>query len=391
MGSDASDARKFLVTPSPHLKAPFNVKTIMFIVVIALLPALGGAIHFFGWYSLWLVLISVGTAVGAEFLMNLAFRRPLTDCLDGSAIITGMLLAYNLPPTVPLWIPAAGSAFAIIIVKALFGGLGHNFLNPALAGRAFLMISWTGRMTSGWTLRSALDATTSGIPQTALEGIKGTIPPVDTVLSKVINSAMSVDTTFHGVDVVSGATPLGVVRQVQHVADTVAYNQGSDLLNDPAVLKNLFFGKVGGVIGETSALLLLIPAILLILMRVIDWRIPLAYLGTVALGTLVAWLFKATPVTPIFHLLSGGLMLGALFMATDYATTPVTPLGQWIFGIGCGVLTVLIRLWSGGSGGGGYPEGVSYSILLMNVATPLIDRYTRPRILGERRKRKERK
>ncbi|MBD3287145.1 electron transporter RnfD, partial [candidate division WOR-3 bacterium] len=127
-------SRKFLVTPSPHMKVPFNVRTIMYMVVVALLPALGGAIHFYGWYSLWLVLVSVGAAVAAEFLMNLAFKRPLLSCLDGSAVITGMLLAYNVPPTVPLWIPAAGSAFAIIIVKALFGGLGHNFLNPALAG-----------------------------------------------------------------------------------------------------------------------------------------------------------------------------------------------------------------------------------------------------------------
>lgn len=348
MNSEVKDTRKFLVTPSPHLKAPFNVKMVMYIVVIALLPALGGSIYFFGLRSLWLVLVSVATAVLAEFLMNLAFKRPLDTCLDGSAIITGMLLAYNLPPSAPLWMPAVGSAFAIIIVKAMFGGLGHNFLNPALAGRAFLMASWPGKMTSGWL---QLHGSTTGI----------------------------------SIDAFSGATPLGVVQKLKDASDPTVLESTTQALNSPETLKALFFGKVGGVLGETSALLLLIPAIVLIAIRVIDWRIPLVYIGTVALGTLIAWLLKGTPVTPVFHLLSGGLMLGALFMATDYTTTPVTPVGQWIFGVGCGVLTVLIRLW------GGYPEGVSYSILLMNVATPLIDRYTRPKILGESGRKKESK
>jgi electron transport complex protein RnfD len=343
---DTRNTRKFIVSPSPHFKAPFSVRKVMFVVTIALLPALGGAIYFFGLRSLWLVLIAVATAIGAEFLMNLAFKRPLDSCLDGSAIITGMLLAYNLPPTAPLWMAAVGSAFAIIIVKAMFGGLGHNFMNPALAGRAFLMASWPGKMTSGWILREGL-GTTSGI----------------------------------NVDAFSGATPLGVVQKIKGVGDVAI----AEALNSPETLKALFFGRVGGVLGETSALLLLIPAVILILMRVIDWRIPAAYIGTVFLGALLAWVFKGTPVTPWFHLMSGGLMLGALFMATDYSTTPVTPAGQWIFGVGCGVLTILIRLW------GGYPEGVSYSILLMNVATPLIDRYTRPRILGQQKKKKERK
>jgi electron transport complex protein RnfD len=341
--TSAAEARKFLVTPSPHLKAPFNVKTVMYIVVAALVPALVGAVYFFGWRSLWLTLIAIGTAVLAEFLMNLAFRRPLESCYDGSAVITGMLLAFNLPPSAPMWMPVVGSAFAIIIVKAMFGGLGHNFLNPALAGRAFLMASGPGKMASGWL---QLHGSTTGMTA----------------------------------DAFSGATPLGVVQKIKGAADPAV----TEALNSPETLKALFMGKVGGVIGETSVLLLLVPAIILMFIRVIDWRIPVAYIGTVALGTLLAWVLKGTPVNPLFHLASGGLMLGALFMATDYATTPVTPAGQWIFGVGCGVLTVLIRLW------GGYPEGVSYSILLMNVATPLIDRLSRPRILGEK-KAKEKK
>lgn len=368
--SAEADNHKFTVTPSPHLKAPFDVKKVMYLVVAALLPALGGAIYFFGLYVLWLVLISVATAVLAEFLMNLAFKRPWESCLDGSAIITGILLAYNLPPSAPLWLPAVGSAFAVIIVKALFGGLGNNFLNPALAGRAFLMISWPGFMTSGWMVRQGV-GTPSGIPQA--------------LWSRAIPEATASVANLHGIDAFTGATPLGVVQKLKTLADTALVSNTSQVLNSPETLKNLFFGNTGGVIGETSALLLLIPALILILIRVIDWRIPLAYIGTVALGTLIAWLFGGTPVTPVFHLLAGGLMLGALFMATDYSTTPITPAGQWIFGVGCGVLTVLIRLW------GGYPEGVSYSILLMNVATPLIDRFTRPRILGEARKKKEAK
>ncbi|MBD3286492.1 hypothetical protein GF338_09160 [candidate division WOR-3 bacterium] len=244
-------------------------------------------------------------------------------------------------------------------------------------------------MTSGWILSSAsgfsaklaLDGNVAGVGNARIAEALSSAPATDTIITKFA----STDTLIRGADVVTGATPLDLAGQVQAVsAETSVYESGAGLLNDPATLRNLFFGKMGGCLGETSALLLLIPAIILIFMRVIDWRIPLAYIGTVALGTLVAWLFKATPATPVFHLLSGGLMLGALFMATDYSTTPVTPGGQWIFGIGCGLLTVLIRLWSGG-----YPEGVSYSILLMNVATPLIDRLTRPRILGESRKKKK--
>lgn len=358
---------KFTVTPSPHFKAPFNVRTIMYLVILALMPALVGAVYFYGFWSLFLVLISVATAVGSEFLMNLAFKRPLADSLDGSAIITGLLLAYNVPPSAPWWMVAAGSAFAIIVAKAFFGGLGHNFLNPALTGRAFLMASWPTLMTSGWLIRKGL-GTVSGVPQS--------------MWTSVIDAVKSSPSTIHGVDALTGATPLGVLQKLKIATDPALISGTKQVLNDPSVIKSLFWGNVGGVIGETSVILLLVPALLLMVIRVIDWRVPLAYIATTAAISLAAYLFGATPVTPIYHLCAGGLMLGALFMATDYSTTPVTPAGQWIFGVGCGIITMLIRLW------GGYPEGVSYSILLMNVATPLIDRFTRPRILGEQRKRK---
>ncbi len=318
----------------------------MWAVVIALIPAFAGSIFFFGWHALSLVLLSVASAVGFDALSQKLFGRKIT-ITDGSAVITGILLAFNLPPGVPWWLPVVGSAFAVIVVKQFFGGLGHNFVNPALAARAFLMVSWPGIMTAKW------------------------ISPRFGTLS--------------GFDAVTTATPLGVLKH----ADEIVGAGG-----DPAaivtqvqswpVIKNLFLGNVGGCLGETSALLLLIGAVFLIATRVIDWRIPVGYIGTVIFLTLILPGQKANFATyMLFHILSGGLMLGAFFMATDYVTSPVTTKGRWVFAVGCGILTVLIRLW------GGYPEGVSYSILLMNVATPAIDRFTKPRLFGKIRKVKQ--
>jgi electron transport complex protein RnfD len=310
----------------------------MWLVCIALLPALGGAVWFFGLKALWLVLASVASCLVFDALGHLMFGRKPTP-LDGSAVITGMLLAYNLPPGVPIWMPVVAGAFAMIVVKQMFGGLGHNFINPALAARAFLMVSWPTQMTTMW-LKPA-GSGLSGIP---------------------------------AVDAVSSATPLALVRRA---AELLPQGMQLDELyrqaNSFTTLKNLFVGNVGGCVGETSALLLLIGAILLMAVRVVDWRIPLSYLGTVAVLALV---LPANHLGPLFHLLSGGVVLGAFFMATDYVTSPVTASGRIVFGIGCGIITMLIRLY------GGYPEGCSYSILLMNVATPFIDRLTRPKPFG---------
>ena len=311
----------------------------MWLVVIALLPALGGSVYFFGLRSLLLVALSVASSVLFDALAQKAFGRKPTP-FDGSAVITGLLLAYNLPPGVPLWIPVIGAAFATVVVKQFFGGLGHNFINPALAARAFLMVSWPTHMTTLW------------------------VKPGGGSLS--------------GLDAVTGATPLALVRRAAELVPS-----GMDLngllrqANSLAELKKLFFGNVGGCLGETSALLLLIGALVLILLRVIDWRIPAAYIGTVIVLALV---LPNNHLTPWFHVFSGGIILGAFFMATDYVTSPVTAKGRVIFGIGCGVITMLVRLY------GGYPEGCSYSILLMNVATPLIDRLTRPRLFGALKK-----
>ncbi len=291
-------------------------------VIIALLPALAGSLYFFGYRAAVLIALSIASALAFEVIGNLLFGRKISVA-DGSAVITGLLLAYNLPPGAPFWIPLVGSAFAVLIVKQFFGGLGHNFVNPALAGRAFLMASWPTIMTKAWL------APRGG--------------------------------TLSGFDAVTAATPLGVLRLS---ADSAVAQLGQQ-----ETLINLFIGRKGGCLGETSVLLLLCGGLFLLFLKIIDYRIVVGYLGTVVIMALT--LPARAPVT--FHLFSGGLMLGAIFMATDWVTSPVTRIGRWIFGVGCGLLTMIIRLW------GGYPEGVCYAILLMNLVTPLIDRYTKGR------------
>lgn len=334
-----SETRLMTVSASPHLRSPASVSRIMWLVVVALVPALGASVWFFGLRAAWIVLLAVGSAVGFEALTQKAFGRKIT-VTDGSAALTGLLLAFNLPPGVPWWIPVVGSAFAVVVAKGFFGGLGHNFVNPALAGRALLMASWPGLMTARW------------------------LAPAGGSMS--------------GIDAVTTATPLGVLKNASEIAGATGDPAGllAQVQSWPVIGK-LFFGQVGGCIGETSALALLVGGLALILLRVVDWRIPVSYILTVAVLVLVLPGSKAGLANYVlFHLLSGGVMLGALFMATDYVTSPITGKGRLIFGFGCGVLTVVIRLW------GGFPEGVSYSILLMNVATPFIDRLTRPRLFG---------
>jgi electron transport complex protein RnfD len=254
--------------------------------------------------------VSVAAAVLTEYGVKKLRKRPFV--MDGSAVITGLLLALTLPPTIPLWMVALGSIFSIAIVKEAFGGLGYNIFNPALGGRAFMTVSFPVEMTT-WVWPGGADAITT-------------------------------------------ATPLaeGFVWQYDRVA----------------LYEALLLGNVGGSIGETSALLILLGGLLLIALRIMDWRIPLAYIGTVALFTF------ALGQDAIFHVLAGGLMLGAFFMATDYVTSPITHKGRIIFGIGCGILTVVIRIF------GGLPEGVAFAILMMNAVTPLIDRHIKVRPYG---------
>jgi electron transport complex protein RnfD len=286
-------------------------------VIIALLPATACGVYFFGFNALVTVLVSVAAAIGTEALVQWLMKKPVTVS-DGSAAVTGLLLALTLPPLAPgdFYMPLLGSVFAIAIAKQCFGGLGYNFINPALAARAFLMVSWPVAMTTSWIFP----------------------------------------------DAVSSATPLAVL-------DPEIGGQASSYLN-------LFLGNVGGSIGETSALALLIGAVYLLARNVINWRIPAVYIGVVALFTWVAGPGGLFTGDALYHVLAGGLMLGAFYMATDYTTSPMTNKGRVIFAAGCGILTSVIRLW------GGYPEGVCYAILIMNLAVPLIDRKFRPRVFG---------
>jgi Na+-translocating ferredoxin:NAD+ oxidoreductase subunit D len=305
-------AEMYTVSSSPHIREKSTVQTMMMDVLIALLPATFAGIYFFKFRALLVILISVLSCVGFEYLWQRFTKQKIT-IFDLSAAVTGLLLAFNLPASIPLWVPVIGSAFAIIIVKQFFGGVGQNIMNPALAGRAFLLASWPVQMTT-WT-----------------------------------------------VDGVSAATALGVLKE------------GTGTLPS---LFNVFVGNVGGCIGETSALALLLGGAYLLYKRIISWHIPVVYIATVFVLTLVLGRNGFMTGNALYEILAGGLMLGAFFMATDYTTSPITRKGQIIFAVGCGILTSVIRIY------GGYPEGVSYSILFMNLLVPLIDKYTNPRVFG---------
>ena len=312
------------VSSSPHIRANITTASIMRDVCIALVPALICSVIFFGVRALYLTALCMIFCVGFEFLWQKITKKPVTIS-DGTAAVTGMLLAFNLPVTVPWWMCLIGSFVAIIIAKQFFGGVGHNFINPALAGRAFLMASWPILMTR-W-----VEPFSSGF--------------------------------FIPDDLVSSATPLAILKMPE-----------TGIMPD---FQHLFLGNIGGCIGETSALALLIGGIYLVARGVISCRIPVTYVATVAV---LALLFPnagfASFDCMMIHVCSGSLLLGAIFMATDYVTSPITKKGQIIMGLGCGILTFVIRRF------GGYPEGASYSIMLMNVATPLIDRWTQPKAFG---------
>jgi electron transport complex protein RnfD len=342
----------YIVSASPHVRQDTSIQRVMFGVVIALIPAIVGSVYFYGVRAILLTLLSCLAALITEAVIQRARGVPVTIG-DGSALVTGILLAFNVPPGVPWWMPVVGSVFAIAIGKQVFGGVGYNPLNPALLGRAFLLASWPVQMTTTWL--PSRGGTLSGL-------------------------------SLSGIDVVSQATPLALMKKVSEIiadpnSTTHQVVQAREVLaslGSSESIANLFTGSVGGCIGETSAVLLLIGAAYLMFKHYIEWRIPGTYIVTVAILT---WIFGGPSGlftgNALFHILAGGLILGAFFMATDMVTSPVSPRGMIIFGIGCGVLTSIIRLI------GGYPEGVSYSILLMNVATPLIDRHTRPKKFGE--------
>ena len=321
------------ISSSPHMHTPITTQTIMRDVLIALAPALIGSVVFFGPRALLVTLVSAAACVAFEWLWCRLMKCD-NKTYDLSAVVTGVLLAFVCPPTIPYWMIIMGDLFAIILVKMLFGGIGKNFVNPALAGRAF-MFSWPVAM-STWVK----------------VGISNAAP------------------VFGGADIVTAATPLSFMHQGQMPNVTVA---------------QAFFGNVGGCIGETSALLLLAGFLYLLWRKVITVRIPLTYIGTVAVLTFLFPQGQDRVQWMAYQLFTGGLMLGAIFMATDYVTSPVTKLGQIVYGMGCGVLTVLIRYF------GGYNEGVSYAILVMNCCVVLLDRIGRPPKFGAPKKEGARK
>lgn len=307
---------KLTVASSPHIRGDFRTGRIMLDVVIALLPALAVGVYMFGLRALAVTAVCVVCAVGSEWLYGLVTRTRNT-VVDGSALVTGVLLAMTLPAGVPYWLAAVGSVFAIIMVKALCGGLGQNIFNPALAARAFMLLIYPVGMTR-----------------------------------------------YAGVDGVTAATPL--------------HHMVMPALPEESIL-DMFLGNCPGSIGEISALALLIGGVYLVARKVISARIPVAYLATVAVLTLVFHRTEDALSWMLYSLLGGGVMLGAIFMATDYATSPVTPVGQVVYGIGCGVLTVIFRYF------GLFPEGVTYAILLMNALVWCMDRHTAPRQFGRKK------
>jgi len=312
---DTDRKDNLLISPSPHMFSKVGVKETMWNVVIALLPAVGVSIWLFRAKALMLILVCISVSIISEWIF-LKLRKRVTSITDGSAVVTGLLVALILPPNIPLGIAALGAAVSIIIGKQVFGGLGHNIFNPVLVGRAFLMATFPVVMTS-WITPFTLNAVTS-------------------------------------------ATPLGLFKfssQTTHIWD-------------------LFLGTVSGSLGETSALALIIGGLYLIFKGYADWRIPMSIFLTVVILSSVLYIINSDFGSPLFHLFSGGLMIGALFMATDPVTSPITLKGKWIFGVGIGLIVIIIRIW------GGLPEGVMYSILLMNAFTPLVNRMSKPRRFG---------
>ncbi len=311
-------AKGMLLSSSPHSFTPVTTPRIMLSVLIALVPASAYGVYLYGFSALALILVTMAAAAAAEFLFRKLIKASNTVG-DFSSLVTGLLLALILPPSTPLWMGALGAVFAIVVAKEFFGGLGANPFNPALIGRAFLLMSFPAAITS-WSMPN-------GIPLAA--------------------------------DALSTATPLALAKQGASLADVATYFSASDV---GALLRQLFMGYRSGSLGESSILLIVLGGIFLIAIGVVQWIVPAAVLGSTFV---FAWIFG---MNPFFAILSGGIVFGAFFMATDYSTRPLTPLGQAIFGAGIGLLTVLIRKW------GGFPEGVTYAILTMNIVTPFLNK-----------------
>lgn len=318
------------VSPSPHVHSDDSTQKIMYRVVLAMLPALAWSVFVFGLDALRVTVIAVLACLAFEFLIQKYLLKVKPAINDGSALVTGILLAFNVPSNIPWWIIIIGALAAIGIGKLSFGGLGHNIFNPALVGRVFMLISFPVQMTS-WPVNNQ-----------------------------------------SGIDAVTSATPLGIIKE--GISNGTPISQISQ--NLPSTFE-LFWGGIGGSLGEISAALLILGGLYMLFKKVITWHIPVSIIGTVALIAGIFWMVNPEIyINPLYHILTGGLMLGAIYMATDMVSSPMTPKGQIIYGIGIGIITISIRLF------GAYPEGISFAILIMNAVTPLINYYVKPARFG---------
>ena len=322
---------RFLVSSSPHVHEGSRIRDIMLLVIAALLPASVFSVYMFGLPALFTIVLSVASAAGFEWVWQKAIRKSVTAS-DGSAALTGLLLALNLPASSPWWMILVGNLFAVVITKQFYGGIGYNIFNPALVGRVALLVAFPVHMTSRWTAPSAW-----------------------------------------GMNAVTTATPLGRAREALLSTGRI------DISFTRQEALDLLIGNRAGSLGEVSVILLLIGGVFLLAKRIITWHAPVAFIASVWAMTGIFHIADPSRYAdPSFHVLTGGLFLGAFFMATDYVTSPLAASGKVVFGIGCGVVTVVIRLF------GAYPEGVSFAILLMNAFTPLIDRAFKPSVFGAR-------
>jgi len=322
------------ISPSPHEHSSETVSKLMYGVIIALLPAFIASVYFFGIGTVIITVTAMVSCVIFEFLIQRFLMKEKPAISDGSAMVTGMLLAFCLPTNLPVWLVILGSFVAISVGKMSFGGLGNNPFNPALVGRVFLFVSFPVQLTS-WPVAG--------------------------------------ENHFAYLDASTGATPLSIMKEGMKNGERM-----TEILLDIPFYLDMFIGRMGGSAGEIAGAALLIGFIYLLIRKIITWHIPVSILLTVTVFTGIMWLSDPTlNPNPLFHLLGGGLMLGAIFMATDYVTSPMNVKGMWIYGIGIGIITVVIRVF------GAYPEGVQFAILIMNAFTPLINKYVKPRRFGE--------
>jgi electron transport complex protein RnfD len=322
------------VSPSPHLHGTETTRKLMFGVVLALVPTLVTSIYYFGWGAIIVTLTSVVSCVLFEYLIQKFILKRAISITDGSAIVTGLLLAFNLPSNIPVLLVVIGSFVSIAIAKMTFGGLGNNPFNPALVGRVFMLISFPVQMTS-WPVPSGFKTGYT--------------------------------------DAVTGATPLAILKEGISNGEQIA-----SLMEKVPSHMQMFYGYMGGSMGEIAAVALLIGFAWMLFRKIITWHIPVSVIGSVAIFTSILWLVNPEQYAdPVFHLLTGGILLGAIFMATDYVTSPMNPVAMIIFGCGIGVITVIIRVF------GAYPEGVSFAILIMNAFVPLMNSYIKPVRFGE--------